>query len=151
MSHHIHACSWTERKNSSLYAVMIFVRWEVIAVIWETDFKDTSLISRCDSWLHIIQCSLSCQASSIEKSAASQSFLFQNEQLQSIDESHSENRFTDFLFQALWHVCYTWENHSLKFICYFIFQYDLEISVASCCFCLFLRSASLKNLQSLLK
>ena len=151
MSYHICACFWAERENSSLYIVMIFVKWEVIAVIQKTDFENASLISRCDSWSHIIQCSLSCQISSIERSAASWFFLYQNEQLQSVSESCSENKFANSLFWALWYVCYTWKNYSLEFICYFVFQHDFEIFVTLYCFCLFLKSASLENLQLLLK
>ena len=146
MSHYIHAYSWAERENLLLYAVMIFVKWRVIAVTQKTNLENALLVSRCDSWSCIVQCSLSCQISNIEKLAALQSFLFQNEQLQFVDESYSENRFTDFLFWASWHICYTWEDHSLKFICYSVFQHNFEISVVLHCFCLSLRSASLENL-----
>ena len=114
-------------------------------------FRNILLVSKCDSWLHIIQCFLSCWISNIERLAASQSFLFQNEQLQSVSKSCSEDRFASFLLQISWCVCYTWEDHSLEFICYFIFQHNFKIFVALCCFCLSLKSASLKNLQSLLK
>ena len=151
MSYHICACFWAERENSSLYAAMISVKWEVIAVIQKTNFRDILLINKCDNWSHIIQCFLSCQVSNIERLAASQSFLFQNEWLQFINKSCSENKFTNFLFWISWCVCYTWKNYFLKFIYYFIFQHNFRIFVALCCFCLFLKSVSLKNFQLLLK